>query len=74
MQVAEIGLADAGRIRQHRLEHRREFARRTDDDLQHLRGRRLLLQCLTEVVGALAQLVEQARVLDGDHGLVRRSS
>ena len=39
------------------------------DDLKHLRGRRLLLQRLREIVGALAQLVEQARVLDGDHGL-----
>ena len=40
-----------------------------DDDLQHLRGRRLLLQRLGEIVGALAQLVEQPRVLDGDDGL-----
>ena len=33
------------------------------------RGRGLLLQRLGEIVGALAQLVEQPRVLDGDHGL-----
>ena len=39
------------------------------DDLQHLRGRRLLLQRFGEIVGALAQLVEQPRVLDGDDGL-----
>ena len=37
--------------------------------LQHLRGRGLLLQRLGEIVGALAQLVEQPRVLDGDDGL-----
>ena len=37
--------------------------------LQHLRGRGLLLQRLGEIIGALAQLVEQPRVLDGDHGL-----
>ena len=39
------------------------------DDLQHLGGRRLLLQRFREVVGALAQFVEQPRVLDGDDGL-----
>ena len=33
------------------------------------RGRGLLLQRLAEIVGALAQLVEQPRVLDGDDGL-----
>ena len=32
-------------------------------------GRGLLLQRLGEIVGALAQFVEQPRVLDGDHGL-----
>ena len=37
--------------------------------LQHLGGRGLLLQRLGEVVGALAQFVEQPRVLDGDDGL-----
>ena len=37
--------------------------------LQHLGGRGLLLQRLGQIVGALAQLVEQARVLDGDDGL-----
>ena len=33
------------------------------------RGRGLLLQRFGEIVGALAQLAEQPRVLDGDHGL-----
>jgi hypothetical protein len=37
--------------------------------LQHFRGRRLLLQRLAQIVGALAQFVEQPRVLDGDDGL-----
>ena len=32
-------------------------------------GRGLLLQRFGEIVGALAQLVEQPRVLDGDDGL-----
>ena len=37
--------------------------------LQHLDGRGLLLQRLGKIVGALAQLAEQPRVLDGDDGL-----
>ena len=58
---------------QHGLEHR---LRRPDDasnDLQYLRGRGLLLQRLAQIVGALAQLVEQPRVLDGDDGLIGES-
>ena len=68
-QVAELGFADAGRIFQHRLEYRLQLAGRAGDDLQHFGGRGLLLQRLGEIVGALAQLVEQPRVLDGDDGL-----
>ena len=68
-QIAELGLADARRILQHGFEHRLQLAGRTGDDLQHLRGRGLLLQRLAQIVGALAQLVEQPRVLDGDDGL-----
>ena len=37
--------------------------------LQHFARRGLLLQRLGEIVGALAQFVEQPRVLDGDDGL-----
>ena len=65
----ELGLADACRVLQHGLEHRLQLARRTADDLQHLGGRGLLLQRLAQIVGALAQLVEQPGILDGDHGL-----
>ena len=68
-QRAELGLADARRIFQHGLEDRLQLAGRAGDDLQHLRRRGLLLQRLGEIVGALAQLVEQPRVLDGDDGL-----
>ena len=67
--AAEIGLADARRVLQHRLKHRLKFARRTVMTLQNLRGRGLLLQRLGKIVGALAQFVEQPRVLDGDDGL-----
>ena len=67
--VAELGAADARRIFQHGTETPAPVARRAGDDLQHLGGRGLLLQRLAEIVGALAQFVEQPRVLDGDHGL-----
>ena len=56
-------------VLQHGIEHRLKFARRAGDDLQHLAGGSLLLQRLAEIVGALAQFVEQPRVLDGDDGL-----
>ena len=49
-QVAELGLADARRIRQHGLEHRLQLAGRARDDLQHLGGRGLLLQRLGELL------------------------
>ena len=60
--ATELRLADARRILQHGLEHRFQFPRRAGDDLQHLGGRGLLLQQIT-------QLVEQPRVLNGDDGL-----
>jgi hypothetical protein len=44
----ELGLADAHRLRQHGLEYRLQLARRTADDLQHLRGRRQQRQRLGE--------------------------
>ena len=50
------------RVLQNGLEYRFEIARRRADDLEHIGGRGLLLQ-------RLAQLVEQARILDGDDGL-----
>ncbi len=56
-------------VLQHGLEHRIQFAGRAGDDLEHLAGRGLLLQRLGEIVGALAQFVEQPRVLDRDHRL-----
>src|SRR5262249_19455271 len=58
-----IGLAQScGRFDQ-RLKHRLEIESRAADDLEHIGSRRLLLQ-------GVAQLVEQASVLDGDDSLV----
>ena len=70
IQIAELGLADARRVLQHGLEHRLQLAGRAADDLQHLRGRRLLLQRLGELARARLHLFKQPRILDGDHRLV----
>ena len=51
------------RLFQHRVEHRREIARRGVDHLQHLGGRGLLFQCL-------ALLGDQPRILDRDDRLI----
>ena len=40
------------------------------NDPQHLGGGGLLLQRLSEIVGALAQFIEQPRVLDGNYRLI----
>ena len=66
---AEPGFAETHGIRQHDLKYRLQLARRAGNDVQHLRGCVLLLQCLGEITRALAQLVEQPGVLDGDDGL-----
>ena len=56
--IADLGLADARGLRQHRVKHRLQLARRAGNDLEHVAGRGLLLQRLGQIVGALAQLVE----------------
>src|SRR5215475_13413071 len=50
MQYAELGLADAGRIFEHRLEHRLQLAGRTADNLKDFGRRGLLLQRLGELL------------------------
>src|SRR5262249_52624780 len=47
-----------------------QIERRAADDLEHVGGGGLLLQRFAQIVGALSQLVEEPRVLDGDDGLV----
>ena len=64
-----LGFANACRVLQHRLEYRLKFAGRGADHLEHVGGGGLLLQRFGQIVGALTQLVEQPRVLDGDDGL-----
>ena len=69
-QMALVRVAQPRRRFDQRVEHRLQVESRAADDLEHVGGRGLLLQ-------RLAQLVEQAGVLDGDDGLggeVRTSS
>src|SRR5262249_25238894 len=68
-QSAVTRLTQPCRICQQGLENGLQFAGRTGDDLQYLGGRSLLLQRLAQIVGALAQLVQQPGVLDRDDGL-----
>jgi hypothetical protein len=69
-QRAEMGPAQVCGARQHGLEHRLQVARRAGDHAQDVRGCRLLFQCLCELARARLQLLEQPRILDGDHSLV----
>src|SRR5215470_15269332 len=70
VQHAELGRADANRVREHGLEHRLQLAGRAGDHLQDLGAGRLLLERLGELARACLHLVEQAHVLDRDHRLV----
>jgi hypothetical protein len=63
---ADRRAAQMHRLFQHRIEHRREVARRRIDNLQDLRGRGLLFQ-------RLARLGHQPRVLHRDDRLRREA-
>src|SRR5262249_38019515 len=72
MHRHNIGLAQfCGRLHQ-RVEDCLEIEGRTADDLEHVGGGGLLLQRFGEIVGALAQLIEQPDVIDRDDGLARK--
>ena len=62
IQRAELGLANPHCVRQHGLEHRLQLSGRAAYDLEHVGGRRLLLQ-------RFAQLVQKPRILNRDDGL-----
>ena len=53
-----------------RLQHRLQVEGRLADDLEHVAGRGLVFERLLKIVGALAQLAEQPRILDRNHRLV----
>ena len=58
-----IGIAEPRRQLDQRVEHDLQIEGRAADDLEHVGGGGLLLQ-------QFPQLVEQAGILDRDHGLV----
>src|SRR5262245_46368236 len=68
-KIAERGLTDSGCICQHRIEDRLQLTGRTGDDLQYFRCSGLLLQRLGQIVGALAQFIEQPCVFNRYDGL-----
>ena len=69
-----LGVAEySGRLDQC-AQHRRQIERGPTDDLEHIGGRRLLLKRFLEVARLRLHLVEQARILDGDHRLVSEGS
>ena len=69
MDRRHVGLAESGGRLNKCIQHRLQIEGRAADDLEHVGGGGLLLQRFSHVVGALAQLVEQSGVLDGDDGL-----
>jgi hypothetical protein len=71
--MSEFRFADARRVRQHCLENGLELSGRARNDAQHFGGRRLLLQRLAQIVCALAQLLEQAGIFDGNDSLTGKA-
>src|SRR6476620_6373593 len=61
--IAEVGITDACGLLQHCGEYGLKVARRAAYNLKDFGGSSLLLQRLAQVVGALAQVVEQSRIL-----------
>ena len=68
--IDELRFADAGRVLGNSFEHRRDITRRAGYHTQDIADCGLMLQRLAQVIGTLAQLVEQPRILDGDDSLV----
>ena len=68
--VREQAAAQRDGVAHDRLEHRLDVGRQGADHAQDRGGRRLLLQCRRQLARARLHLVEQAHVLDRDHGLV----
>src|SRR5262249_37531838 len=70
---AEFGVAEPRRVLEHRLKNRLECARRTADQLEHLRRGGFVFQSLLPLPCSRLLGFEQPRVLDGDDGLVGES-
>src|SRR5690348_11386782 len=59
-QRAEFCAANSDRILQHGAKDWLELTRGARDDLQHLAGRRLLLQRFCQIIRSLPKLIQQA--------------
>jgi hypothetical protein len=71
MDGRAVGIAQPRRRLHQRVEYGLQIEGGAADDLEHVSGGGLLLERLAQIIGALAQLVEQPRVLDGYHRLRR---
>ena len=60
----------SGRALDDGIENRLHVRRRAADDAEHLGRRRLMLQRFAQFCVALLDFLEQAHVLDRDHGLI----
>ena len=69
-QEGEGRLAEPGRAREDGFEHGPVVGRRAADGAQDVAGGGLAFQRLAELVGAGLEGLEEAHVVDGDHGLV----
>jgi hypothetical protein len=67
---AGVGATEPGRVFDEGFKHRLQIEGRTANHLEHFTRRRLLLQCLGEIVVTLLQFFEQPHVLDRDNCLV----
>src|SRR5271165_2974112 len=69
-----LSLADSSRRLDQSLQHRLQLGSRLADDLEYVAGRGLIFERLLQIAGAPPQVVEKARILDGDHRLVGEGS
>jgi hypothetical protein len=65
-----VRLAQPGRALHHRVKHGLDIRRGSRDHAQDLARGGLLRQGLGQLGVARLELLEQAHVLDGDHGLI----
>jgi len=72
-QHGVIGLAELARAFDNGLENRPDFGRRGSDHPENIGAACLVNQRFGELAGLGLHLVEQADILDGDHGLVGKS-
>ena len=68
-----MGPANSDCIREHRRENRFKIAGGTGDNFEHFGSCDLLLQCFRKIIGPITQLVQEARILDRNSGLICES-